>query len=249
MLSAEIIVVVDLISAKSICQWIMDHFLLISIDIEGVNLGRDGEITMVQISTSEKMVFCFDILALGSAVFSNQYLGQILNSEKIFKLCYDCRIDADVLKTKFNISLQSVYDVQVLYTFIFQNDKDRYLKGLHHALETTGILKTKIGKKILQHKKDFKESLCKEGSGIFLQRPLTEKVLSYCVVDVIYLFKMFYEWGNMIEFNTVVQASMYRLNKFCNRCCEIPGKKMASIDFKQMPKVALQSVPYGLCVS
>ena len=249
MFSTDIMVVIDLDSAQRVCQWIMDNFSLIAIDIEGVNLGREGKITMMQISTSEKMVFCFDILALGNTVFSDEYLGRILKSEKIFKLCYDCRMDADVLKTKFNIPLQSVYDVQVLYTFVFQNDKDRYLKGLHHALETPGILKTKIARKILQNKKKFKESLRKEGSAIFLQRPLTEKVLSYCVVDVIYLFKMFYEWGVMVEFSTVVQASMYRLNKFCNRCWEIPAKKMASIDFKQMPKVALQSVPFELCAS
>lgn len=236
MLTTSIVVVTDLNIARDICQWIVSHFSLIAIDIEGVNWGEGGgQITLMQISTSEEMVFCFDILALGDNAFSDKYLGQILKSEKIYKLCYDCRIDGDVLKTKFDINLRCVYDVQVLYTFIFQKENDRYLKGLHYALDTSGILKSEGAKEILQHKKDFKETFRKEGTEIFLRRPLTENILSYCVFDVIYLFKMYYEWGAIISFNTVVQASMYRLNRFRSRCREISAKKMASIDFKKMP--------------
>lgn len=40
----------------------------LSVDCEGVNLGRDGELCLLQIA-SPKQVYLFDIVALGSAVF------------------------------------------------------------------------------------------------------------------------------------------------------------------------------------
>jgi ribonuclease D len=228
-----IILVMELHDALVICRWIAENFTVIAIDIEGVNLGREGEITLVQISTDEKTVFCFDVLALGDVVFSDPYLGQIFRSNAICKLCYDCRTDADILKAKHRVNLQYVYDLQVLYTFLFQAERDRYLKGLHHALQMPGILKSKNAKRILKYKREFKETLKTRGSEIFLQRPLSRNVLSYCVSDVIYLYKMFYTWGPSVNFDSVVQASMYRLNKFCNRCGDIPPKKMSTIDFTQ----------------
>lgn len=231
----NIIVVTELKDAHLICQWLVENFVMIAIDVEGVNLGREGEITLLQISTDEKTVFCFDILALGDTVFTEAYLGQILYSETIIKLCYDCRTDADTLKSKYNVRLQNVYDLQVLYTFLFQEEKDRYLKGLHHALQMPGILKNKSAKRVLKSKQDFKESLQTGGTEIFLRRPLSQHVLAYCVSDVIYLYKMLYVWGPRIDFVTVVQASMYRLNKFCNRWKEIPSNKMSAVDFKRMP--------------
>lgn len=231
----EIILVVDLDHASVICKWLMDYFSLIAIDLEGVDFGREGQITLLQIGTNKDTVFCFDILALGDSIFSKEYLGQILNSENICKLCYDCRTDADVLRTKYNVNMKNVYDIQVLYTFIFQKDQDPFLKGLHHALQSPGILNGKMAKKVIKQKQFFKESFLSKDTNIFKQRPLTENVLQYCVADVIHLFQMFFVWGALVDFQVVVQASMYRLNKFCNRMKTIPAKKMACIDFKRMP--------------
>ncbi len=231
----DIIMVTQLDHAMVICKWLVDYFSLIAFDIEGVKLGRDGEITLLQVGANKNTVFCFDILTLGDSVFSDEYLGKIFKSETICKLCYDCRMDADVLKSKYNVVLRNVYDIQVLYTFVFQKDKDPFLKGLHHALQSPGILNQKVAKKVIENKKCFKASLQSQGTEIFMQRPLPEHVLSYCASDVVHLFKMFYTWGSLIDFKVVVQASMYRLNKFCHRKIHIPPKKMSCVDFKQMP--------------
>jgi hypothetical protein len=228
---SEITIVTENEAAKKICIWVEKNCHLISFDIEGENLGRDGVITLLQIGVNDKSVICFDILALGDQeVFEN--LKPIFESKRICKLCYDCRTDGDVLKSKYGVQLNCVYDIQVLYTFLFQKEGDPFLKGLHHALQEPGIVRPESTKKVMLQKKKIKESLQKIGSQIFLERPIPENVLMYCVSDVVYLYKMFYHWHHLVDFRVVLQASMYRLYKFCNRK---QSKKMYYVDFKQMP--------------
>jgi hypothetical protein len=239
----DIVLVIDLDNAKKICSWIIKHISLVSFDIEGVNLGRDGTITLLQIGINERKVFCFDILALGKDVF--QYLKPIFESETICKLCYDCRTDADVLKANHGVNIKYVYDIQVLYTFVFQNEGDPYLKGLQHALKIPGIVHPQMAKEVMLFKKKIKDSLQKIGSEIFIQRPIPNEILMYCVSDVIYLYKMFYLWCFYVDFSVVVQASMYRLYKFCNR---VQSKKMYYVDFKKKPSTgAWSSVLQTVC--
>jgi hypothetical protein len=236
----DIILVTELEYAKRICSWIKQHLYLVSFDIEGVNLGREGKITLLQIGTSQHRVFCFDVLALGNALF--QYLKPIFESESICKLCYDCRTDGDVLKTMHGVNLKCVYDIQVLYTFLFQKEGDPFLKGLYHVLKSPGIIGDKNSKRVMRYKKEIKDSLQNVGTEIFLQRPVSKELLTYCVSDVVYLYKMFNLWASHVEFNVVVQASMYRLNKYCNR---IRSKKMYYVDFKKCPWFC--TTPYMHC--
>jgi DNA polymerase I-like protein with 3'-5' exonuclease and polymerase domains len=236
-----ITVIKKMAHAQAICQKLLKECNMIAIDIEGVDLGRnDGSISLIQIAASEDEVYCFDILALGEAVFSKkEYLGEIMESDKILKLCYDCRIDGDVLRAKHKVEIHYAYDLQVLYTFVFQPDTDPFLKGLQHALQKPGVMlcQNKFSEKVIQIKKEMKTAFLNErGSHIFMQRPLTDKVLLYCASDVVYLFRMFYLWGGWVPLCVVVQASMYRMHKFGHREKNIPTRHMALVDFKQMPK-------------
>lgn len=240
----EIVLVASLYDAEAICNALMAQTQMIAMDIEGVDLNRGGDIALLQIATNEKKVFCFDILELGVDVFSFAYLGQVLESDRISKLCYDCRIDADVLLDKFGIKLQMVYDLQVLYTFAFQSAQDPFLKGMHHALQKPGILNKKKSsdKKMLVCKKDIKallQSSPDSSKKLFMQRPISEKVLFYCISDVVYLFRMYRLWSALIPSSVVRQASMYRMHKYCyrmNRAINAAHtKRMARIDFKRMP--------------
>ncbi len=126
----------SLIDAQSICNSLMTQTQMIAIDIEGVDLNKGGDISLLQIALNETKVFCFDILTLGKTVFSWIYLGQVLESDKIYKLCYDCRIDGDVLNEKFGIKMQRVYDLQVLYTFAFQSNEDPFKRVISCTSKT-----------------------------------------------------------------------------------------------------------------
>jgi hypothetical protein len=235
-----ITVIEKMAHAQAVCKKLLTKCSMIAIDIEGMNLGRSGTVSLVQVAVNENEVYCFDILALGDAIFSTKEgLGEILESEKILKLFYDCRIDGDVLKAKYKVEVLHTYDLQVLYTFVSQPVSDPFLKGLQHVLQRPDIMvcQDRLSEKVVQIKREMKAAFLKEnGSQIFMQRPLSNKILLYCAADVIYLFRMFHLWGGLIPLSVVIQASMYRMHKFGNREKAIPSWQMALVDFKKMPK-------------
>ena len=132
-----------LAKAKAACHFISTYSRVIAFDLEGVNLGRNGVVSLIQIAVDENTVYCFDVLQLGKTVFDFEMLGSIFASRHILKLCFDCRVDGDVLQSIFQVQLNVLYDIQILYTCLFQNRTDRFLKGLHHALRMPNVIPDK----------------------------------------------------------------------------------------------------------
>ena len=232
----KIIVVNTWDNVQSACKRIL-ACNIIAFDIEGVNLGRKGLVTLMQIAINESTVFCFDVLILGQHLFASQYLGSVFTSYRILKLCFDCRIDGDVLQSHFGLQLNMLYDVQVLYTLIFQSPKDRFLKGLQHVLKMPGVIEEKEAlEKVVQSKNIMKQVFKKQKQQhhtkhIFLMRPLTNDILEYCGSDVIYLLKMYFIWWYRQNPFTVLHLTNARLQNYCNHAESIPTLHMSKIDF------------------
>src|SRR5262249_45983467 len=77
------------------------HCDRLAVDCEGVNLSRDGELTLVQIGTPAGDVYLFDVLKLRSSPDSCHVMIATLQSlmadSKILKILHDCRRDAEAL--------------------------------------------------------------------------------------------------------------------------------------------------------
>ena len=58
--------------------------------MEGVELGRAGSVTMIQLSATPNHVFCFDVLRLGPEIVER--IRPLLEDASIMKLCYDARL-------------------------------------------------------------------------------------------------------------------------------------------------------------
>ncbi|XP_067947534.1 piRNA biogenesis protein EXD1-like [Watersipora subatra] len=78
--------------------------ILLSVDCEGVKLGRDGELCLLQVATSSK-IYLFDIVVLKEKAFSTG-LKDILESSTITKLLYDCREDCNALKCQYDVEVK-----------------------------------------------------------------------------------------------------------------------------------------------
>lgn len=65
--SIDHVLVEDTDKAEVVIKELKDH-LLLSVDCEGVNLGRDGELCLMQVATANK-VYLFDIVKLKEKVF------------------------------------------------------------------------------------------------------------------------------------------------------------------------------------
>jgi exonuclease 3'-5' domain-containing protein 1 len=107
------ILLVDSIGACRSAVLEISKHSLISVDLEGVELCRSGEICILQVAVPNHRVFLFDICALRADAFEAGGLRGILSGPTPLKLMFDCRADADALFHQYRVQLDGVYDVQV----------------------------------------------------------------------------------------------------------------------------------------
>lgn len=189
---------------------------LLVLDLEGERLGRDGTLSMLQIAVSPQEVYCFDILALGAKALDKAHLRPVLEDPQVVKLCYDGRSDADALYHIYGVVLRGLYDIQVLYTCLFQAPTDPYLKGLTHALRMPGVVDKGLLELIVECKETCKKQLSSSTTQdhLFMTRPLCSMALRYCILDVIYLFDMYAGWSSRCDGERVARITRERTEAF-----------------------------------
>jgi hypothetical protein len=223
----------DLCVAQYICHNIK-HMKVIAIDMEGKHFGNHGIISLIQIATSVHEVYVFDVLQIGSLLFTNTCLLSILTDPEIIKLCYDCRCDTEALYTSFGIKVFGFYDLQIVYTLLFQKQDDPYLKGLHKALTVAGIMSLENDMECINQlniKRNMKQKFEKEDyiEKLF-QRPINIQLLEYCCIDVVHLFAMFVQWHVSLKY--ILLLTHRRITRFLMRTpYQIQNAIMSKIDF------------------
>ena len=207
------IVLVDSISAcKHAVSEISTH-RLVSVDLEGVELCRTGEICILQVALPNHRVFLFDICALRADAFEAGGLREILSGPSPLKLMYDCRADADALFHQYRVQLDGVYDLQVALVKARMNLAQK-LPGLAVCIfrccgETSPEAESfKLGKdrgagvcvmslRLIVARAlivTFSAMFSPERGGnyeVWRQRPLHSELLSYCAQDVSMLFSCY----------------------------------------------------------
>jgi len=165
--------------------------LLISVDCEGVALGRKGQLCMVQIATAYH-VFIFDVLSLGESLFKKG-LKSILESHSPIKVFYDCRGDSDILYHQYNVELKGVLDValtEVFYRWINGLGVPRFLKGYKKSVETY----LQICNQYFYSLKDkVSTTMTTNGTTCWKERPLSKEFLEYAAYDVKYLRELHFK--------------------------------------------------------
>jgi ribonuclease D len=178
-------------SCSDICRELMNESI-VSIDLEGVNLGRTGKICLLQLACMDGRVFLFDIYALGEDAFIGDFsLRTILESESIIKLMYDCRSDCDALFHQYRVLPVRIFDLQVLYVLMRQ-PRSKYLPGLKQVLTDTLIGSTKL--RVDRIKAEGHQLFAPTQGGnfeVWKERPLQRKLLEYAAEDVKQLFAVY----------------------------------------------------------
>jgi ribonuclease D len=221
--------------AAEICKYLSEKTLL-GFDMEGLGLGRNGTTSLLQLSASADEVYVFDVLALGHELFSASHLLPILSSHNIIKLCYDCRCDAEALFHQHGVLVNGLYDLQIVYTALFQNSNDKYLKGLHKALQSPGILKPTEIECMVKRKLAAKQEWAADNFDLVLARPLSEDFLQYCAADVAYLFRMYKLWSPHVCRRLIIGITQQRMKLFIHltqQQIQIQKKHMSLLDFSK----------------
>ena len=209
---------------------------MVGLDMEGCSLGRNGTTSLLQLSASAHEVYIFDVLRLGPELFS-VYLGpHILSNPHILKLCYDCRSDADALFHKHRVLAFGLYDLQIVYTALFQSAKDPFLKGMLKALQSPGVLHPYEAAAMLKRKLTNKKEWSQNRFDAVLQRPLAPEFVRYCATDVAYLFRMHQLWSPRVPERHILETTHQRMQRFIYRTpsqvlLSQKGRTMSRLDF------------------
>ena len=96
---------------------LIDRAEPVAVDFEGIALSREGRLCLAQVVSADdsEPVYLVDVVALGADAFGVGRLGELLSSETLVKLVFDCRSDPEALRHQFGVALNQVYDIQVVY--------------------------------------------------------------------------------------------------------------------------------------
>eukprot|EP00927_Polykrikos_kofoidii_P048131 TRINITY_DN42351_c0_g1_i1.p1 TRINITY_DN42351_c0_g1~~TRINITY_DN42351_c0_g1_i1.p1 ORF type:complete len:298 (-),score=34.34 TRINITY_DN42351_c0_g1_i1:57-917(-) len=226
---------VELVDSSERCRTVCDEWLrsvdAVAIDIEGVNLGRDGEICIVQVANRTRKVILFDVTAMGSCAFTSG-LKDLLEAEGIAKLFFDCRGDADALFHLHGVTPRHVLDMQVL-CHKAKGGQGAFLVGITKALaDVLPYVKRQVMKGI---KETGLRLFAPERGGSFdvwKMRPLPDVLISYCVQDIVHLFTVFDRWRDCMAIETLRTISEGRMKKHISRAAVERGPELARRDFE-----------------
>eukprot|EP00931_Biecheleriopsis_adriatica_P054385 TRINITY_DN31996_c0_g1_i1.p1 TRINITY_DN31996_c0_g1~~TRINITY_DN31996_c0_g1_i1.p1 ORF type:complete len:265 (+),score=35.92 TRINITY_DN31996_c0_g1_i1:41-835(+) len=203
---------------------------IIAVDIEGVNLGRDGEVCIVQIADHDKRVFLFDVTTMGDSIFESG-LKEMLEDERVTKLMFDCRSDADALFHIHGVKIPNVLDMQVLCSKANRSG-NKHLTGMSKALAY--VLPYAEAQRLKGIKLAGQRMFTQDRSGrgdIWKCRPLPPVLEVYCASDVVNLFTMFRHWRSEMDLSVLRGISEARASQRINYANLASCPDLALVDF------------------
>jgi len=163
------------VAVKEICM-----HKVVAVDCEGVNLGREGRLCLVQIATSNKP-YLFDIVEGGKDLFHHG-LRKLLEDPLIMKVMHDCRLDSDALFHEHQVKLQAVYDTQIGFAIV-----QRQQSGTTPLPVGLNTLLRKFGMGATNEVKDAMKEEMQKDCGFWEKRPMSDIALLYARQDVTHL--------------------------------------------------------------
>ena len=149
---------------------------LMALDIEGVDLSRDGQISLVQVAVSPKLCFLLDLLDKPRNHPLIAWLRCLLESTNVLKVVHDCRMDADALRHLLDIELCNVHDTSCW----------------HYALTGNADvnLNTVLVENAIRPNDTRDAAVYAHNPAFWLTRPLTPTMVAWAVGDVRCIFAL-----------------------------------------------------------
>lgn len=217
----HIVLVDDWAAARAACDELKRHSVL-GLDIESIVGDPKQSTSLIQLAVSPHKAYVFDALALGMPLFDASHLLPILADPKTIKLCYDCRGDAEILFHHHRVRVNGLYDLQVVYTSLFQRRDDPHLKGLNAAVRAALSPETAHAfiapKQIMKRRFSAAARAPHQQEGDMLrQRPLSDAVLRYAAADAAILLRLYDQWAQCVDADEIVFISDARARLFPRR--------------------------------
>ncbi|KAL3264391.1 hypothetical protein ABHI18_000799 [Aspergillus niger] len=179
----------------------------IYIDLEGMNLGREGPISIVQIFLyPQHHVYLVDVHTLGATAFDHaattgKTLRSIFGSDGIPEVFFDVRNDSAAMFHQYQVELAGIYDLQVMEV-VTRARPGNYLAGLAKCISRDAPM-TPSEKASWRATKERGKTLFSPQHGgsykVFNARPLSREVVEYCVQDVQFLPRLWQTYSRALN--------------------------------------------------
>ncbi|KAK5584698.1 hypothetical protein RB653_006314 [Dictyostelium firmibasis] len=175
---------------------------LIGLDIEAVEMGKKGEISLVQISTPNGHIYIFDIIKMGGDVIPFKYgLKEILESVKILKVVHDCRRDSEILFHRYQVELAYIYDVQIAHALVQKKVQGNVPIRRYGFNELIDLYTSRKYSEVCVNIKYKVKKQFENDSGIWGSRPLSKDFIDYASLDAACLLPVYYQIKPKLQSN------------------------------------------------
>lgn len=191
---------------------ILDALLIdpvICLDMEGVDLCRDGKITIIQIALRCGACYLFDVNEGMSEIPPEilLFLTDILESKSYLKVIHDGRMDADALLHIMNIRLTNIHDTQACDAHLKHPSRPR---NLNDTLMAYGCAVNEV-------RSNNSDDMYKKDPRIWEKRPLSPEMIEYASKDVISLFELY---NKQIAMITTASSASDSMKLLCQNASE-----------------------------
>ncbi|KAH8621997.1 ribonuclease H-like domain-containing protein [Alternaria alternata] len=178
----------------------------IYVDLEGINLSRQGTISVLQLFIlPTNRTYIVDIHTLGDAAFltcatNGKTLKSILESDTIPKAFFDVRNDSDALYSHFDIGLAGICDIQLM-ELATRSFSKRCVNGLARCMERDLSMTTREKQIWMSTKETGIKLFAPERGGsyeVFNIRPMPEAIRQYCMQDVQFLPRLWQHYSSKL---------------------------------------------------
>lgn len=188
--------------------------VLIAVDSEGVQLGKDGPLTLLQVGTVDGRVYLFDVMLDGKQdrrFFADVGLDKLLTSKAVVKVIQSCSGDSAALYHQFGIHLENVFDTQVAH-LVIEEHKGKKLPSRKKLQEICQLYSKNAS--AFEGKEDVKLEWSKIEGDFWAKRPMTEDMIAYASGDVTALIPEVYETQKRyIEDNKLLEKYAERIQE------------------------------------
>ncbi|XP_045208579.1 uncharacterized protein LOC123560456 [Mercenaria mercenaria] len=208
---------VEVISEVERCKQVVARLQrekVVAMAAEGINIGREGPLTLIQIGTCSGLVFIFDIL-MNRDLIGRGRLQFLLEDEHVVKVLHDCSNVSAALTFQFATTLRNVFDTQVAH-FVIEEHKGRRLPA---GLKVSDICLQYSDNAEKFYTYDWRTNskliwMATMGN-FWANRPLTPDMIEFAAGDVIVLIPDVYRHqSGYIEENGLRGKFEYRVDEW-----------------------------------
>jgi len=200
-----------------------DKKLVIGFDCEGVDLCRNGTLCIMQLAFPDA-IYLVDAIEGGRALV--EACKPALESSYITKVIHDCKRDSEALYFQFNIKLHNVFDTQIAYSLI--EEQEGGTKVPDDYISFVGLLADPRYCGMSYLEKEEVRVLLRQDPNFWKYRPLSELMVRAATDDVRFLLyiynKMVVKMNSKSLWYLAVRGALY-CRCFCitdNGCADWP---------------------------